>query len=221
MTRSRLCFWRVLRGLFLVGIPVFIGQFVIEMWLVGVFGSASEVTAITPAIIMAILAAPLAYVVTGIVLGDVGALESIRRSVTLFRARPASAVVVSLFELAAQYLTLFAASAGLDLVARVFESIHFSPIASDITIALTTLVILAAVFALGSLMFTVAALAAAPQVVMFLALTHTTLGLDTVRSATHVPAFTEPRRFRWLSWPIVILVAIGLVCVVAGLGSLA
>jgi hypothetical protein len=215
LLRSRLTFWPVLGGLILVNIPVVIGQALISDWLGAVFGAPSEVTAITPGIVTAILAAPLAYVVTGIVLGNVGAIESIRRSVTLFRARPASAVVVSLFALAAQYLTVFAALAGVDIIARVFESLNISAGSGDLAIALITLAILAGVFALGSLMFTVTALGAAPQVVMFLALTHTTLGLDSVP-----PIATADGRFRWLTAPTGVLSALGIIVAIGGLVAL-
>ena len=214
LLRSRMTFWRVLGGLILVNIPVVIGQRLIGDWLDAVFGTPSEVTAITPGIVMAVLAAPLAYVVTGIVLGDVGALESVRRSVTLFRARPASAIVVSLFALAAQYLTVLGALAGVDIIARVFESLAISPGSGELAVALITLVILAGVFAIGSLMFTVAALAAAPQVVMFLALTHTTLGLD------RVPPLAADSRFRLLTWPTAVLTALGVIVAIGGLMAL-
>ena len=212
--RSRMTFWRVLGGLFLVNVPVAMGQRLIGDWLDLAFGAPSEVTTITPGIVMAILAAPLAYVVTGIVLGDVGAIESVRRSVRLFRARPASGVVVSLFALAAQYLTVLGAVAGVDIVARVFESLDVSPGSGDLAVAVITVVILAGAFAIGSLMFTVAALAAAPQVVMFLSLTHTTLGLD------RVPQPAAASEFRWLTWPTALLAGAGVIVAIGGLAAL-
>jgi hypothetical protein len=210
--RSRAVFWRVLAGIVIINVPVVIAQQLIGGWLISVFHGGSQVTSITPAIIVAIAASPFAYVLSGIVLGNVGPVESARRSVGLFSARRLSAVVVSLFALAAQYLTLFGALTGLDLIARVFESLSLGPGSGDVGIAVITVVILAVVFAIGSLLFTVAAIATAPQVVMFLALTHTTLGLD-ARPA-------RPPRFRWLTLQMRGAFALGMVVTVLGLVSL-
>ncbi len=226
--RSRTVFWRVVAGIAIVNAPVLIAQKLIGDWLAGVFHGASEVTTLTPAILVAIAASPVAYVLCGIVLGDVGPIESVRRSVRLFSARRRSAVVVSLFALAAQYLTLFGALAGLDLIARVFDSLAIGPASGDVAVAIVTVVILAVVFAIGSLLFTVAAIAAAPQVVMFLALTHASPGLARVRgdlAAGEVPAPGRAasrgvRGFRWLTVPMRGAMALGLLVTVVGLVSL-
>lgn len=214
--RSRDVFWRVLVGIAIINVPVAIVQQLIGSWLAGVFHGASQVTSLTPAIVVAIVASPFAYVLSGIVLGNVGPVESARRSIGLFSARRLSAVVVSLFALAAQYLTLFGASVALDLIARIFESLHLGPNSGDIGIAGITVVILAIVFAIGTLLFTVAAIAAAPQVVMFLALTHATHGLD----ATTAGAVAGRRKFRWLTLPMRVAIAVGVLITVAGLASL-
>jgi hypothetical protein len=213
--RSRAVFWKVLAGIAIVNIPVVIAQELAASWLAGVLHGQSELTAITPTIVVAILASPFAYVLSGIVLGNVGPIESARRSVRLFGARRLSAVVVSLFALAAQFLTLFGSSAALDLISRILDAMRLGPGSGDLGIAGITVVVLAVVFALGSLLFTVAAIAAAPQVVAFLALTHATLGLD----ATNALA---PRRriFRWLTLPMRGAIALGIVTTVLGLVSL-
>jgi hypothetical protein len=228
--RSRAVFWQVLVGIAIINIPVVVAQELLATWLAGVFHGASEITALTPAIVLAILASPFAYVLSGIVLGNVGPVESAKRSTRLFSARRRSAIVVSLFALGAQYLTLFGASAALDLITRVFESLRLGPGSGDLGIAGITVVIVAGVFAVGSLLFTVAAIAAAPQVVMFLALTHATPGLALARMEATSEAVTQPavgwgttRRvhtFRWLTLPMRVGIALGLLVVVAGLVSL-
>jgi hypothetical protein len=101
-----------------------------------------------------------------------------------------------------------------DIIARVFESLAISPGSGELAVALITLVILAGVFAIGSLMFTVAALAAAPQVVMFLALTHATVGLN------RLPAMAADGRFRLLTWPTAVLTALGVIVAIGGLAAL-
>ena len=73
------------------------------------------------AIIATIVVAPLAYVSTSIVLGDVGAIEALSRSWRLYRARRLLAVVVVLFTLVTSAIQLFALRAGLDLVVRAGE----------------------------------------------------------------------------------------------------
>ena len=57
-------------------------------------------------------------------------------------------------------------------------------------------------FAFGTLIFTVTAITVAPQVVMFLGLTHATIGLDRVRpGGPEDPDIRLPGRprFRWLT----------------------
>lgn len=211
--RSRAVFWRVLVGIAIINIPAVIAEDLFRTWLSGVFHGATQVASVTPAIVVAIGSSPFAYVLTGIVLGNVGPVEAARRSVRLFSARRLSAVVVSLFALAAQYLTLFGASAALELVGRVFDSLHLGPDSGDVGVAGITLVIVAVVFASGSLLFTVAAIAAAPQVVMFLALTHATPGL----AATDGP---PGRRFRWLTLPMRVAIMVGVIVTIVGLASL-
>jgi hypothetical protein len=220
--RSRQVFWRVIGGLLIVSVPLGIFQVVVGNWLVGVFHGASEITVLTPSIVAAIVGTPFAYVVAGIVLGDVGVIESARRSVRLFRARPRAALVVSLFAFAAQLLSLVGVTAGLDILLRIFEPLHLGPASGDVGIAATTALVVIFVFAFGTLLFTVAALSVAPQVVMFLALTHTTLGLDHIEEGP--PGhWAEPprRRFRWLTIPMLGAIALGGLSTVATLATLA
>ncbi|HKG57484.1 MAG TPA: hypothetical protein VKA85_09560, partial [Candidatus Limnocylindrales bacterium] len=228
--RSRRVFWRVAGGLLLINIPLGIFQIFVGNWFVDVFHGASEITVLTPSIVAAIVGTPFAYVVAGIVLGDVGVVESARRSVRLFNARRRAALVVSLFALAAQLLTVIGLVVGLDLLVRVFEVAGVGPTSNDITVAATTALIVAGVFASGTLLFTIAALSVAPQVVMFLALTHTTLGLDHIDDSVRVTNDTPPvnewapaprRAFRWLTRPMLGAMALGAVSTVAGLVTLA
>ena len=62
-------------------------------------------------------------------------------------------------------------------------------------LALTTVGIVATIFAAGTLLYTVYAITVAPQVVMFVGLTHATIGLDHVRpGGSHDPDARRPRR---------------------------
>ena len=225
LQRSRAVFWRVLAGIALINVPLVIAQKLVGDWMAGLLHGGSELTLLTPAILGAIVASPFAYVLTGIVLGDVGPLESARRSVGLFSARRRSALIVSVFALAAQLLTLFGASAGLEIIGRVFESLAIGPASGDVGVAIVTVVVVAVVFALGSLLFTVAAIAAAPQVVMFLALTHAYPGLDAPgagggATADATPGSATRGRFRWLTIPMAAAMALGGLATVVGLATL-
>ena len=74
------------------------------------------------------------------------------------------------------------------------------------------------VFAIGTLVFTVTAISVAPQVVMFVGLTHVTFGLDHVRHGGDTdPDLPRPgqRRFRWITRPLIGWMALGLVGFIA------
>ena len=220
--RSRRVFWRVLGAILLVNVPLVLVQYLVGSWLVDVLHGPSEVSALTPSIVAAVLGTPFAYVLAGIVLGDVGVFESARRSVTLFSARRRAALVVSLFALAAQLLTVVGLLVGLDLVFRLFDALGLGPAAGGIGVAVTTALVIVVVFAAGTLLFTVAALAVAPQVMMFLALTHATPGLDRIHGAVVVHSRESARsaRFRWLTRPMLLAIALGAVAAAGGLAAL-
>jgi hypothetical protein len=146
-----------------------------------------------------------------VVLGDVGAGEALRRSLRLARARPSIALVVALFTVVTGAIQTFALGAGLDLVFRVGDFLHLGVTGGVLPLVITILGLLAFVMALGSLNFTVAAIVAAPQVAAFLGLTYYSAGLDRARD---LPP-TAPR-FRWITRPMIALVA--LVALFSGLG---
>ena len=149
------------------------------------------------------ITAPFIYVPVGIVLGDVGAMESIRRSIRLARARFRLAVVASLFSVVAQFILVFAASAGIDLVIRVLEPFRSELEQVDTTNAGGFLLVASGttigIFAYWTLTFTVSALTSGPQVVAFLGLTGYSRGLDGARDA----APGEPARPApiWMTHP--------------------
>ena len=175
------------------------------------------------ALLAGVITAPFIYVPVGIVLGDVGAMESIRRSIRLARARFRLAVVASLFSVVAQFILVFAASAGIDLVIRMLEPFRseleqvdtanaggFLLVASGTTIG---------IFAYWTLTFTVSALTSGPQVVAFLGLTGYSRGLDGARDA----APGEPARPApiWMTTPMLVGAAIAAVAAVIAIGSAA
>lgn len=229
--RSRTVFWHVVAATLLISGPLTVIQYALAAWLATVFHGVSEVTTFSAAIVAATLGTPFAYVTAGIVLGDVGAIEATRRSIRLFAVRRRSALVVSLFAFAAQLLTGIGLGSGLDLVLRVFEALGLGPASGNVGVAITSALIVIIVFAFGTLLFTVTAIAAAPQVLMFLALTHATPGLAKVRALATGPqvpiqagwgAGPPPIRwrFRWLTRPMLLAMVLGALVAAGGLASL-
>jgi hypothetical protein len=212
LRRSRQVFWRVVGASILVGVILLIPNLVLTAIFQSMFGPTSEAPTVILTAIGALMTAPFAYIVTGIVLGDVDAGEAVRRSARLARARWRLAIAVSAVGAVVGYLELFATGAGIDILARVGGALHLGFDSSAGTAALA-IVVLVGVIAIGSLTFTLAALRDAPQVVAFVGMTGYGGGLDRSRG----PSGGVRRLERWISIPMAISIAIG---VLAGVGGL-
>ncbi len=212
LRRSRTVFWRMFRATALLTIV----DAVLNQLILGVvnpiFGPDTDVPLVGTNLLVGVIMAPFVYVAVGIVLGDVGSVEAIRRSVRLARARFRLALVLSLFSVVANYLLLFAAAAGLDLAGRILE-----PFSAEIRsldpgnlagFVVGAGLILLALFAGWTLVFSVGALTSATQVVAFLGLTGYSGGLD--RARDEVPGELPRDRPAWLSWPMIVGILIGL-----------
>jgi hypothetical protein len=197
VTRARQVFWRLTGAGFLAGL----GSLVIQLIVTTLFSRPDDANTGISFIALAIgtfVITPLAFASTGIVLGDVGAVEALRRSVALFRARKRIALTVTLFTLVASAIQSFALGAGVDLAVRVGDAMHLELDVGGIGLIVIAAIVLAVVMAFGSLTFTIAAIVAAPQVAAFLGMTYYAAGLDRARS----PDGLRPKRFRWVSAPM-------------------
>jgi hypothetical protein len=185
LRRSRQVFWRVFRASLAVNGLAGIVSYGLARFLDGVFGEATDAAPVGANLLTAIVTAPFVYVVVGIVLGDVDATESIRRSMRLARARFRLAAIASIFAVVTQVLLIFAASSGFDLAVRALEPFHGELEQLDVTnlggFVLVGTAGLIVLFAYWTLTFTVGALTSAPQVVSFLGLTGYSRGLDVAR----------------------------------------
>ena len=222
LARSRMAFWRVVAVSLIVGIPVLIVQQVLGLAFEAAFGPQTDLSIVASTLAAGLVGAPLAYLLTGVVLGDVPPVEATRRSFRVFRARKAAAALVAVFETIAVLLVSLGLGVGLDLALKVFGALGLGPDSGPLGLTLVTLGVVAAVFALGTLIYTALAISIAPQVVMFVGLTHATFGLDHVRpGGDRDPAAARPgaRRFRWLTIPMLIGLAIGAVALAGFLGS--
>ena len=225
VARSRMVFGRVIVGSIILGVPVLVLQAALNALFAASLGKQTDVSVVSSTLPAALIGAPLAYILSGIVLGDVDPFEAARRSFRVFRARPLAAIVVAVFETIATLLVVLGLSAGLDLALRVFGALGLGAESGPAGLTLMTLAIVAGVFALGTLVYTAYAIAVAPQIVMFVGLTHATFGLDRVRpGGDGDPVGGRPgrRRFRRLTMPMLLAFLagiLGLASVVVTLGD--
>ena len=200
LRRARQTFWRLVGSGLLVGLGSGILSLLIQLPFLRPFDSNQGVGFIA-SMISTLVFTPFAFAATGIVLGDAGAVETLRRSVRLFRARPRIALIVTLFALVTAAIQSFAFSSGADLAFRVADFFHIGEGATSLV--LPGILVLALIVAFGSLTFTIAAIVAAPQVAAFLGMTFYSAGLDPARD----PVQGSSRRVRWVSAPMAIVMA--------------
>jgi hypothetical protein len=238
VVRSRAVFWRLVLGGLIVGIPLGIVEIAVQL-IVGADGQRAQAAQLVATAIRTLVGVPFAYVATGIVIGDVGPLEAVRRSVRLASTRRRIALVVAVFAALAQYLLLFGLDAGGDLIVRVAGTLGLDPQSGPLAVVAVAGLASVFILALGTLQFTVLAVATAPQVAAFLSLTRYTGGLDRAQLAETAvappapaavgpdgrPSYWNvppaPNRFRWLTRPLLIGVAVAMLAMLAGVAQVA
>jgi hypothetical protein len=213
LARSRMAFWRAIAASIIVGIPVSFASNVVDGVVSALLNGSTAASLVVAFAVGVLVGAPFAYVLTGVVLGDVGAIESVRRSFRVYGARKLAAAFVAGFDLLAVLIVFFGISVGLELMSDVATALGLGTHSGPVALAVIAAGVLVVVFAFGTLIFTALAISLAPQVVMFVGLTRATIGLDHVRPADdHDPATRRPGRrpFRWLTIPMLIGFLIGL-----------
>ena len=212
---ARRRFWRVFGANLLVGLVAGILSTLVQFVFVFTLGSREEINFGVSLVVGTLVGAPFAYVVAGIVLGEVGVFESIQRSFRLARSRWRLALVVALFGIASQFIVLFGVSIGGDVVVRVVDG---TGIADSFPPPLVIPLVAALVFAFGTLLFLVEAITAAPAVFAFEALTHYTHGLEAGRERP------VPGRSIWSPWMtpgLLVGAVIGVLALAIGLAGIA
>ena len=116
-------FWRAVVASIVAGVPLALLQGAVEAVLADVFDMTGEVTVAVSIVVTALFGAPLAYMLAGVVLGDVDPFEALRRSIRVFRARKIAAIVVALVETSTGLLILFGLGAGLDIALRLLDAL--------------------------------------------------------------------------------------------------
>ena len=211
---ARRRFWPVFWSQAVINVIGFVGSLIATAIVDALIGQIADIDTGVQLVASLLVGAPFVYVTAGIVLGEVGIGESIRRSVRLFRARKRLALAVTVFSVLSQLIVLLGVSVGLDSAARLAVGAELlgrmpAPLAVPLVAAL--------VFAFGTLTFLVAAIAAAPAVFAFEALTHYTHGLEVGRRAP------LPMRHLWdpyLTRGMAAGAIVAFICLVAGVLSL-
>jgi hypothetical protein len=212
---ARRRFWRVLGASILVGILTSIAQRILELFFDPFDPAQAQVGVVVSLIVTLLIQTPFIYANAGIVLGEVGVLEALRRSTRLFQVRPGLAFTVALFGAATQFLLFFGLGAGLEIVFRIAEPFGLGE--GGIAIFLGTIIGATLTFAFGTLAFTAAALASAPQVIAFVGLTHYVGGLEYARVPYEGRRPWDP----FITPGLWIAIVLGLVALFLGIAELA
>jgi hypothetical protein len=157
---------------------------------------------------------PFVYVPAGLVLGEVGVIEAISRSIRLVRLRPRLAVVLALFGSAPQILIGIGLGTAIDILIRVAGGVEALP-AFPVVLVIPVAAVLS--FAFGTLILLAEAVAASPAVHAFASLTHYTRGLDVGRLA---PVDVRRAWAPWLTPGLATLAVVALGSLVGGVLAL-
>ena len=216
---ARLRYWRLVRASFLIGLILLVPRFVINQVVMGGRPVGTEAQSLLMSAIDILVSAPFAYIAAGIVLGAVGARESIRRSWRLARARWRLALLIGIVNTAVTYIAGFAVGAGADILVRLGVAFGLGSTMGPAQVAVLALIVAFAILSIGSLVMTIGALTVGPQIVAFLGLTGYSSGLDALKDPAN-PVASLPTD-RLISWPmqlaLVINAALATVAVI-GLG---
>lgn len=211
---ARRRFWAVVGGQLVAGIAGLIGGTIAGFVTDTLIGPVDAIDYGVKLVVGVLVGAPFVYITAGIVLGEVGVGEAIQRSLRLFAARKRLALVVSAFSALSQFIVLFGLGIALDTTDRLGGA---AGLLDRVPAPVAVLVVAALVFALGTLTFLVAAIAAAPAVYGFAALTHYTHGLERGRLAPlRVRRLWDP----WLTPAMALGAIVALVSLVFGVLAL-
>jgi hypothetical protein len=197
---ARLRYWRLVRASLLIGLILLVPRFLINQVVMNGQPVGTEAQALIVSAIDILVSAPFAYVAAGIVLGAVGARESVRRSWRLARARWRLALLIGVVNTAVTYVAGFAVGAGGDILIRLGTAFGLGASMGPVQIVVLAAIVVLAIVSIGSLIMTIAALTVGPQIVAFLGLTGYSSGLDAVKSPDNPSATVEVEPL--ISWPM-------------------
>jgi hypothetical protein len=202
--RSRMTFWPIVVAALVAFVPTYLVILVIE--------PSTQAGLAVGLAIGTLIHWPFVYAGAGIVLGGVGLLEALKRSIRIVRARKVAGLILAILPSVYVLLILVGFETGIDLAIRAMDALGLGTDSGPLGIAVITVLVVMVTFALGTLLFTATAIVYAPQAVMFVGLTRATMGLDRVRAGgDHDPDHHGPERppFGWLTRPMLAAFALG------------
>lgn len=191
---GRLRYWRLIRASLLIGLILLIPRFVINRVVMNGEPAGSETQALVSTALEILLSTPFAYVTAGVVLGAVDAREAVRRSWRLARARWRLALLIAVVNTAVSYIAGFALGAGGDILGRLGTAIGVGASMGPLQVVALAAIVAFAIVSIGSLVMTIDALTAGPQIIAFLGLTGYANGLDALKNPDNplAPRRVEP-----------------------------
>lgn len=177
LVRARQVFWRLVAASLLVGIISTIVTTVADGPVRAIAGDGA-LGEMAGSVLATLVVSPFLYTSVAIVLGDSRAFASLSRSLRLARARVRVTAVLVLYPVIVGAITVFAIMATVDVLDRLGRVAGVDRIGPEALVLAGTLV---ASFAVGSLILTIDAIVAGPQVVAYVGLTQGAPGLDRAR----------------------------------------
>ena len=150
----------------MIGLILLIPRFLVNQVVMGGRPVGTEAQALIVSAIDILVSTPFAYVAAGIVLGAVGARESIRRSWRLSAARWRLALLIGIVNTAVTYLAGFAVGAGGDILVRLGTAFGLGAATGPAQIVILAAIVAVAIVSIGSLTMTIGALTVGPQIVI-------------------------------------------------------
>jgi hypothetical protein len=203
---ARLRYWRLVRASLLIGLILVIPRFVINQVLTNGRPAGTEAQSLIATAIDILVSTPFAYVAAGIVLGAVGAREAVRRSWRLARVRWRLALLIGIVNTAVSYIAGFAVGAGGDILARLGVAFGLGSTMGPAQVVVLAAIVAIAIVSIGSLVMTIGALTAGPQIVAFLGLTGYSNGLDALKDPEQL--ITTPGDTRLISMPMLVALVV-------------
>jgi len=191
LARARQVFWRLLGATILLAIVQLLASAIYRL-AIGARPAPNPagIPAFTidpvPAVLVAI---PFVLTTGAIVICDDGVLAAFRRSARLIARARRLGVALALFALLSGFVEGLALASGFDILLRITGVLHLDVSASTVSYLASALIGLAILMAIGSLVFTVAAVIAAPQVI---ALVRLGVPLTGLRRVVDVPVVDTP-----------------------------
>jgi hypothetical protein len=191
LLRARQVFWRLLGATILLAIVQLVVSAIYRLAIgtppaPGPAGIPAFTVDPVPAVLVAI---PFVLTTGSIVICDDGVLAAFRRSARLIARARRLGVALALFALLSGFVEGLALASGFDILLRITGVLHLDVSAGTASYLASALIGLAILMAIGSLVFTVAAVIAAPQVI---ALVRLGVPLTGLRRVADVPVVDTP-----------------------------